>query len=172
MSDVFYLRSIDPPVTPEDVILTEDAGGCFDLHRVSWKHSFLAAGGGRMLCWYQAPDAESARIALRQLRANPEGVWPGTVTGDDGAGAPPVSDANFLAEVMLPDRHAGALDAFAEALRQEDAVLVRGFVSVREPKAACVVHAPGDRAVRAAVERTGLRLSDVWACTPITPSDG
>src|SRR5690606_28898722 len=81
MSDVFYLRSIDPPITPEDVVLTADAGGCFDMHRVTWKQSFLSADGARMLCWYEAPDTESARIALRQLQANLEGVWPGTVAG-------------------------------------------------------------------------------------------
>src|SRR5690606_41905112 len=76
MSDVFYLRSIDPPITPEDVVLTAEAGGCSDLHRVSWKHSFLSADGGPMLCWYIAPDTEPAPVALRPAKAALNGVSP------------------------------------------------------------------------------------------------
>ncbi|HEX7081596.1 MAG TPA: hypothetical protein VF329_11330 [Gammaproteobacteria bacterium] len=170
MSDVFYLRSIDPPITPEDVVLTAEAGGCFDLHRVTWKQSFLSADGGRMLCWYEAPDAESARIALRQLKADLEGVWPGTVTGGNGAGTPALSDANFVAELRLPDEQARSLDGVATALEQEDAALVRGFVSIREPRAVCIVRAPSDGAVRAALARTDAQPDAVWACTPILPT--
>lgn len=169
MSDVFYLRAIDPPVTPADVILTEDAGGCFDLHRVSWKQSFLSTDGGRMLCWYAAPDAESARIALRQLKASMEGVWPGTVMGGDGPGSPELADVNFLAELRLSEARAQGLDLVAEALRQEDAWLVRGFVSIPEPKAVCVVRAPSERAVRTALARSAVQPDAVWACTSITP---
>lgn len=170
MSHVFYLRSIHPPIGPEDVTLTEDVGGCFGLHRVNWKESFLAANGGRMLCWYEAPDAESARIALRQLKASMEGVWPGTVIGEDGTDSPALSDVNFLAELRLPEPRGQCLAAVAAALRQEDAALVRGFVSTTEPKAVCVVHAPSDRAVRTALESTDVLPEAVWACTPITPA--
>lgn len=170
MSDVFYLRSIDPPITPADVVLTEDAGGCFDLHRVTWKQSFLAADGGRMLCWYEAPDAESARIALRKLEADLQGVWSGTVIGDGNGASRPLSDANILAELRLPDSGAQSLDAVAAALRQEDAALVRGFVSKRDPRAVCVVHAKDARAVYAALARTDVVADAVWSCTPITPA--
>lgn len=169
MSDVFYLRSIDPPITPEDVVLTADAGGCFDMHRVTWKQSFLSADGARMLCWYEAPDTESARIALRQLQANLEGVWPGTVAGGNGTGTPALSDANFAVELRLPDTQPESFEAIATALGQEDAVLVRGFVSMHEPRAVCVVRAPSDGAVRAALARTAARPDAVWACKPITP---
>lgn len=169
MSDVFYLRSIDPPLTPDDVILTDDVGGCFDLHRVTWKQSFLSADGNRMLCWYEAPDTESARLALRQLKADLQGVFPGTVTGENGTGPFTPSDANFVAELRLPGPQAGDLAGIATALAQEDATLVRAFVSMREPKAVCIVRAPSDGAVRAALARTDAQTDAVWACTPITP---
>jgi len=169
MSDVFYLRSIEPPITPEDVVLTPEAGGCFDIHRVTWKQSFLSTDGARMLCWYEAPDTESARIALRRLKANLEGVWHGTVTGETGDGSPALSEANFAVELRLPDTQARSLAEIATALEQEDAALVRAFVSRNEPRGVCVVRAPSDGAIRAALARTHARPDAVWACTPITP---
>lgn len=100
MTDVFYLRPMDPPVTPESTLASgERAGGCFGLHRVAWMHSFLSEDGGRMLCWYRAPDAESARIALRELGADPGGVWPGRVLGEVEPGHPAVSRVNVLVEL-------------------------------------------------------------------------
>ena len=78
MSDVFYLRPISPPATGEQVLaMAASAGGCFELHRVDWLHSFLARTGDRMLCWYRAPDAESARLALRDLGSDMSAVWRG-----------------------------------------------------------------------------------------------
>ena len=176
MSDVFYLRSIDPPITPADV--TEDAGGCFDMHRVSWKRSFLAADGGRTLCWHQAPDTESARHALRQLNASLEGVWPGCVIDGGDAAVSALNDVNFVAEITLPDRRAESPGAIAAALQRHDAAFVRCFVSCREPMAACVIQAPSDRAIRAALKahprargsRVGVHVARVAGCRRSSPN--
>src|SRR5690606_34795191 len=109
------------PITPSDVGLTDEAAGCFNLYRVNWKKSFLSADGARMLCWYQAPDAESARIALRRLKANTEGVWAGTVVGGDDPGAADATASSFTAELRFSAPFsAEALDALAAALRQDD----------------------------------------------------
>lgn len=171
MSDVFYLRPMDPPITPADVVLPEFAAGCLQLHRVDWKQSFLAADGGRLLCWYTAPDAESARIALRQMQSDMAGVWPGTVSGGDGPGSPALSEANAVAELRFrapPGEQ--ELDAVVAALQHAGATLVRCFVPVGEPKCVCAVQAPDERAVEAALEEAGVAAVAVWACTSITPA--
>jgi hypothetical protein len=78
MSDVFYLRAMHPPVDPAELsAMAEQAESCFSLHRVDWKLSFVALDGSEMLCWYRAPDAESARSALRQAGSDMGGVWAG-----------------------------------------------------------------------------------------------
>lgn len=107
MSDVFYLRPVAPPITPADVQgMAQHAGGCFDLHGVTWEHSFLSADGGRMLCWYRAPDAESARLALRELGSNMNAVRAGTVTGE-GPRSAPLAAANVVAEILGLGLHGG-----------------------------------------------------------------
>ena len=53
MSDVFYLRPIDGPIGPSDVHdMAAEAGGCFNIHRVDWEQSYLAADGNRMMSRY------------------------------------------------------------------------------------------------------------------------
>lgn len=175
MSDVFYLRPIEPPVTPQDVqAMAQHAGGCFDLHRVDWKQSFLAADGGRMLCWYEAPDAESARLALRQLGSDMNCVWAGTVVGDVPE-AEAFRSAAVAAEIALDAPLADdERERRMSRLRQRGVMPVCGFVSARGTKlvylfAASGLQSDGAGGVEAALEDAGLRAERVWACVPVTP---
>lgn len=170
MSDVFYLRPIDPPLAPEAVQgMVEYAGGCFDLHRVDWKHSFLSVDGARMLCWYRAPDAESARIALRELGSNMNAVWPGTVLGE-GPQAPPISATNFVAEVLFdPPLSPGEIALRISALDRGAVSLVRGFFAHGGARWVGAFEAQDEHAVRRALECADLCVQAIWPCTAVTP---
>jgi hypothetical protein len=52
--------------------------GCFKLHRVRRLRSYLSLDRLRMFSLYEAPDAESVRIAQRQAGLPPDRVWAGT----------------------------------------------------------------------------------------------
>jgi hypothetical protein len=173
MSDVFYLRTIDPPVTPTDVdAMSRYAEGCFDLHRVEWLASFLATDGGRMLCWYRAPDAESARLALRKLGSDMAGVWPGKVIGDNAAG-PPLTDAGMLAEFSLEKaQSADALTARmgdAATVGGHGVTFVRGFVSTSGTRMACVFQSQSMAQLKSALEGVELPADTIWDCIPLSP---
>jgi hypothetical protein len=170
MSDVFYLRPIDPPIEPEDVqAMAQHAGGCFGLHRVDWRQSFLAADGGRMLCWYRAPDAESARLALRQLGSDMSAVWAGRVIAD-GPENPAVSQARAVAEILLDESLADAdLAQRTAALQRQDIALVCAFLSTRGDRLACLFRSSDPRAIEAALDDAGLPANAVWTCVPVTP---
>jgi hypothetical protein len=49
--------------------------GCFQLHRVRLLRSYLSNDRLRMVCLYQATDAESVRIAQRRAGLPPDRVW-------------------------------------------------------------------------------------------------
>jgi hypothetical protein len=170
MSEVFYLRPIDPPIGSDDVqTMAQHAGGCFDLHHVDWKHSFLAVDGARMLCWYGAPDAESARLALRQLGSDMNAVWTGTVIGDVPdkcaiAGAGVLAEIHFDAPLAREE-----LASRTRALERQGVALVCGFVSTLGTRLVCLFQSNGVDAVRSALTGAELPADDVWACTPITP---
>jgi hypothetical protein len=174
MSDVFYLRPIDPPVAPTDLeAMSRYAAGCFDLHRVDWLYSFLAADGRRMLCWYRAPDAESARIALRQLGADMKAVWPGTIIGDHKAG-PPLSDAGMLAEFCFEEPQSNdAVEAKisdAAMFGRHGVIFVRGFVSTCGTRMAGLFRSQREAQLRSALEDVELSAGAIWACIPLSPN--
>ena len=173
VSDVFYLRPITPPVTPGVVVrLAAETGGCFDLHRVVWTCSFLATDGGRMLCWYRAPDAESARLALKELGSDMNAVWPGMVIGDlspDGEG---ISRFNTLAEITYERPLPAGDDEILHRLGRgslSDIPVAAAFLSSDRRRMIGLLQAPDFDAASAALAADSLPVESVWPCTVITP---
>lgn len=71
---VILEREFPEPLSPDDVQRMAAEAQCFDLYRVKPVRSYLMPDGLRMVCIFQAPDAE----ALRSVgRAN--GFRPGSV---------------------------------------------------------------------------------------------
>ncbi len=74
--NVVVERRFDEPVTVEEVQALEDAGAwCMDLHNVTFLRTYFSTDRKRMICLYQAPDAESVRLAQRQAKMPVERVW-------------------------------------------------------------------------------------------------
>jgi hypothetical protein len=49
--------------------------GCFQIHRVRRLRSYLSADRRRMFSLYQAPDAESVRLAQHDAGLPPDRIW-------------------------------------------------------------------------------------------------
>lgn len=62
----------------ERELMDEVDMGCFKLHRVRLLRSHLSLDRLRMFSLYEAPDAESVRIAQRMAGLPPDRVWGGT----------------------------------------------------------------------------------------------
>ncbi len=74
--NVAVSRRFDAPVDFAAIQALEDAGsGCLEIHRVRFVRTLFAADRRRMICFYHAPDAESARIAQREAGMPVERVW-------------------------------------------------------------------------------------------------
>jgi hypothetical protein len=48
---------------------------CLELRRGCWARSYLSADRKRLLCEFQAPDAESVREAIRNAELEFDRVW-------------------------------------------------------------------------------------------------
>ena len=52
---------------------------CLRVHGVQHTVSYVTPDGSRMICVFEAPDAEAVRRAARQLGYRYDSVWPATV---------------------------------------------------------------------------------------------
>lgn len=74
--NVLVERRFETPVELKDIQAIEDAGAsCLQTHRVRFARTFFANDRKRMLCLYQAPDAEAVRVAQREAGMPVEAVW-------------------------------------------------------------------------------------------------
>jgi len=174
MSDVFYLRSIAPPITPADVNeMARHAGGCFNLHKVDWIRSFLATDGGRMLCWYRAPDTESVRVALRQLGSDMSGVWTGTVRMGISQDDLPVEAASRVAvefvfvDALKRDALESARNRIDEALRAQGLHVELTITSTNRAHLVYVIREHDAAAVAQVMRQTDANPDSIWPCASL-----
>lgn len=76
--NVVVERAFAAPVRFEDIAaIGLGKPWCWETHRVTHTHSFFSLDGKRMLCFYDAPDAEAVRIAQREAAMPASAVWAG-----------------------------------------------------------------------------------------------
>ena len=67
MVTVVVEREFEVPQVFEELQAVEDANSwCLETHVVTFQRSYFALDGKRMVCVYQAPDAEAVRKAQDQ----------------------------------------------------------------------------------------------------------
>ena len=176
MSHVFLQRSFPEPVSIRMLhAMAADSLGCFGMHRVDWQESFLSADGHDLLCHFTAPDAESVRIALRQLDADMRVHWPGSVHDAPGVSQQDIHGANvvvlrsFDAPVELADLQA-LEDANIHCLDAHRVRFLRTFCALDRRRMACLYAAPDAESVRIAQRQATMPLDSVWACQRLAPT--
>lgn len=76
MTSVVVTRAFDEPVSLDALQAREDAAAhCLENHRVRYLRTFFSGDRTRMICVYQAPDAESVRLAQLQAGMPVDQVW-------------------------------------------------------------------------------------------------
>ena len=69
-------RSFSPPITDQELsAVFARMAPCLDLHDVRWIRSHMSEDRQRMLCEYEARDAESVRKVQHEAEASFDRVW-------------------------------------------------------------------------------------------------
>jgi len=80
MEHVVVVRSFAEPVVFADVQAMEDKfAWCLDIRNIRFLHSYFSIDRRRMICVYEAPDAESVREANTQAGLPFDVVWSATI---------------------------------------------------------------------------------------------
>ena len=76
MSKIIVERRFAAPITDPDLVaFAARQQNCLDIHRVTYRRSLLSQDRQRMICEYDAPDAESVRRVQREAEGVFESVW-------------------------------------------------------------------------------------------------
>jgi hypothetical protein len=76
MAHVIMEQTFDSPITDEDLgNFARRLDECLELRQGAWVRSYVAADRKRMICEFDAPDAQSVREALRSTAFACDRVW-------------------------------------------------------------------------------------------------
>lgn len=175
MTSIVLERTFDPPLSTDEMQrMAASRYDCFDLHRVTWHGSMLSADGRDLVCQFTAPDAESARLALKQVGADVARLWPGIVidapdlTGEDILTGNVAVTRRFAAPVGFADVQA-AEDRAAACLEMHRVRFLRTFFSADRRRMICVYCAPDAESVRIAQREAQLPVDRIWAFRRFDP---
>ena len=80
MSRIVVERNFATPQSDEDMKRVADRERpCLAVYNVTWKRSLIAADRKRMVCEYEAADAETVRKIQREAATEFDRVWVGDV---------------------------------------------------------------------------------------------
>jgi hypothetical protein len=75
-------RTFSPPMTDQDLSdVTARMAPCLELHGVRWIRSHLSDDRQRMVCEYEARDAETVRKVQREADAGFDRLWAARLLG-------------------------------------------------------------------------------------------
>lgn len=77
MAYLIMEHSFDEPLTDADLErMMERAAPCLEQYGVRWIRTYVSSARQRMICAFEAPDAESVRMAYRLGDIPFDCVWP------------------------------------------------------------------------------------------------
>jgi hypothetical protein len=172
MSVVVVERSFLEPVAFGDIQAIEDRGAwCLEAHGVRFLRSYFSRDWRRMICLYEAPDAEAVRLAQERAGVPFERAWTSRVVRHPAA--EPESEA-VVVERTLPQPldEAAIRDAAvrgAWCLEQHGCRIVWSYLSGDGLRCLCVFAAPDAESVRHTQGKIGMPYDAAWPATVHEP---
>ena len=168
MSTVLVERSFAEPVAFEDIQALEDRGAwCLEAHGVRFLRTYVSRDRRRMVCLYDAPDAESVRLAERKAGVPFERAWSARTLRHDGPEAR--GDAIVVERVLpRPMDEAAIREAVAAGrwcLEQHACRAVWTYLSADDLRCLCVFEAPDAESVRRTQRQIGMPFETAWPAT-------
>jgi len=165
VSVVLVERSFPQPVAFED--FRGRGASCLELHRARFLRAYFSADRLRMICLFEAPDAESVRVAQEKSGLPFDAAWTARVVphGPDVPG-----DEAIVVERKLPLAvdEAAILEATARGawcVEQRGCRSVCTYLSGDGRRTVCIYVGPDAESVREAQKEIGLPFDVAWPAT-------
>ena len=84
MATMVVEQSFDQPLTSEDLnAMARRVDPCLEAHGARWMRSYISSDRKRVLCEFEAADAEKVRESYRSAGVKFESVWTADVFSRD-----------------------------------------------------------------------------------------
>jgi hypothetical protein len=172
VSTVVVERSFAEPVLLEDIQAIEDRGAwCLEAHGVRFLRTYFSRDRRRMICLYEAGDAESVRIAQQQAGVPFDVAWTARTLRHE---APEPDGDTVVVERSLsaPLDEPAIRQAVAEGgwcFQQHGCRIVWSLLSPDGLRCLCVFAAPDAEAVRQVQRSIEMPYDSVWPATLHVP---
>jgi hypothetical protein len=156
-----------------------DETGCLARHNVRYLYGYIAPDRRRMICVFEAADAESVRISNRQSGMPFECAYAATVheppasppaAGDPRAGSDVLVERSFPEPVVFAEVQA-IEDAGAWCLSEHGVTFVRTYFSTDKRRMLCRYRAADAESVRIVNRRLGMPFDVAWSITHFSAED-
>lgn len=175
MVPVVSERRVEPPLQITDVpAIAAEAAWCMEQYRVSHVTSLLSLDGHRLVCLFNAPDADAVRNVLRQLGAAIERAWTASIHGPPSHPVTAPLAAGTEGRVVIERSFAQPVE-FADiqsiehrsawCLEQHHVRPLRSYFSTQRRRMICVYAARDSESVRVAQTQAGLPFERVWTAS-------
>jgi len=175
MELVLVERRFEQPIDFQDIQLREIAASwCHDTYNVRFLKTFFSRDRRRMLCLYEAPDAEAVRAAEEQAKIPFERAWTcQNLRGDDlpmhaAAKEYVVVERSYPAPIT-PEYLSSAFGKARSCFEIHRTSYQESFLSRDGLTMVCVFRAPDAEAVRTANDQIQAPYTDVWTASVHLP---
>ena len=176
MSIVIVETLADTPLTPENPTETDyQILDCLGARMGTWKYSLLSSDRLRMLCVFEAPDAESVRESYAKAGGAFDRIWsaqrltPATPPQTNGAALQVIE--SVYPEAVTPDQWQATQDSlqayFVEQGAEPGVVWVKSYLSLNRARGFCELYAPDAEVIQAGYRQVGVPFHRVWSAKVI-----
>ncbi|WP_448574137.1 DUF4242 domain-containing protein [Trichothermofontia sp.] len=162
------------PLTPENPTDTDlRVLGCLAERNATWRYSLLSSDRLRMICTFEAPDAESVRESYRKGGGFFSRIWHGEWLTPEGR--QPQPQANLLKVMEGTYAPIGETELVALSHKTLSCYAERGiewiqsYLSRDRTRLICELNAPDTESIREVQHRIGVPFDRIWSALMIRP---
>ncbi|WP_035991389.1 nickel-binding protein [Leptolyngbya sp. KIOST-1] len=173
MSLIVVETLADAPLTPENPTETDyKILDCLGARLGTWQYSLLSSDRLRMLCVFEAPDAEAVRESYHRAGGAFDRIWsaqrmaPATPSQANGATLQ-VIESVYSPALTLDQWQATHDSLQAYFAGQEGVEWVKSYLSLNRIRGFCELYAPDTEVIQAGYRQAGGPFHRVWSAKVI-----
>jgi Protein of unknown function (DUF4242) len=162
------------PLTPEAPTDTDRRVlACLAERSATWRYSLLSRDRLRMICTFDAPDAESVRESYRKGGGVFSRIWAGELIQPQSI--QPRCHPSLLKVIegtyrpLQQEEWSELKSKTLSCYAQRGIEWIQSYLSLDRTRLICELNAPDAQSVREAQHRVGVSFDRVWSATIVKP---